>query len=57
MKIFYGKRQEKDLLSEINFDATLDDLMGVDGKTNSSKFHKRDIDDLAQDEGKLLFNI
>ena len=40
---------------EINFDATLDDLMGVDGKKQTAaNFYKRDIDDLAQDEGKTV---
>ena len=40
---------------EVNFDATLDDLMGVDGKKQTAaNFYKRDIEDLAQDEGKTV---
>ena len=43
---------------EVNFDATLDDLMGVDGKKQTAaNFYKRDIEDLAQMREKLLFNI
>ena len=38
---------------EINFDATLDDLMGVDGKKQTAaNFYRRDIEELAEDEGK-----
>ncbi len=38
---------------EISFDATLDDLMGVDGKKQTAaNFYKRDVDELAEDEGK-----
>ena len=38
---------------EISFDATLDDLMGVDGKKQTAaNFYKRDVEILAGDEGK-----
>ena len=38
---------------EISFDATVDDLMGVDGKKQTAaNFYKRDIQDLAEDENK-----
>ena len=38
---------------EIMFDATLDDLMGVDGKKQTAaNFYKRDIENLAGDDGK-----
>ena len=38
---------------EISFDEDCDDLMGVDGKKQSAQnFFKRDIDELASDEGK-----
>ena len=38
---------------EINFDATLDDVMGVDGKKQTAaNFYKRDVESLAEDEGK-----
>ena len=38
---------------EISFDATLDDLMGVDGKKQTAaNFYKRDLETLAGDEGK-----
>jgi len=38
---------------EISFDATLDDLMGVDGKKQTAaNFYRRDIEELAEDEGK-----
>ena len=38
---------------EVFFDATLDDLMGVDGKKQSANnFYKRDIEELAQEAGK-----
>ena len=38
---------------EISFDATLDDIMGVDGKKQSAaNFYKRDIDEMAADEEK-----
>lgn len=38
---------------EISFDATVDDLMGVDGKKQTAaNFYKRDIHDLAEDENK-----
>ena len=38
---------------EISFDATLDDVMGVDGKKQTAaNFYKRDLEDLASDEGK-----
>ena len=38
---------------EISFDATLDDLMGVDGKKQTAaNFYKRDLEILAGDEGK-----
>ena len=40
---------------EINFDATLDDLMGVDGKKQTAaNFYKRDIEELAEDEQKTV---
>ena len=38
---------------EISFDATLDDVMGVDGKKQTAaNFYKRDVESLAEDEGK-----
>lgn len=38
---------------EISFDATVDDLMGVDGKKQTAaNFYKRDIEELAEDEKK-----
>ena len=38
---------------EVSFDATLDDLMGVDGKKQTAaNFYRRDIEELAEDEGK-----
>jgi hypothetical protein len=38
---------------EISFDATLDDLMGVDGKKQSAaNFYKRNLEELAEDENK-----
>ena len=38
---------------EVSFDATLDDLMGVDGKKQTAaNFYKRDIEELAEDEKK-----
>jgi hypothetical protein len=38
---------------EISFDATVDDLMGVDGKKQTAaNFYKRDIQELAEDENK-----
>ncbi len=38
---------------EVSFDATLDDLMGVDGKKQTAaNFYKRDIEELASDEKK-----
>jgi hypothetical protein len=38
---------------EIHFDATLDDIMGVDGKKQTAaNFYKRDIENLASDEDK-----
>jgi hypothetical protein len=40
---------------EISFDATLDDLMGVDGKKQTAaNFYKRDIEELAEDEQKTV---
>ena len=38
---------------ELHFDATLDDIMGVDGKKQTAaNFYKRDLESLAEDEGK-----
>jgi len=38
---------------EVGFDATLDDIMGVDGKKQTAaNFYKRDIEELAEDEKK-----
>lgn len=37
---------------EVNFDATLDDIMDVDGKKQAANnFYKRDIEELAEDQG------
>ena len=44
--------RERSIGVELHFDATLDDIMGGWKKQTAANFYKRDLESLAEDEGK-----